>query len=292
MSQKKDQVPDDDSSGTATPSVGATGQPEEPALAVPPDELSAAVVALAEGELDRAGRTKVLSRLVSSMRGRGVSALFMPKKAVKWVADAVTDLAPHVPIRTLETLQRHYPGLSQDQLAERLIRNAARATGGVGAVGGGVASVEWVVPPSLLSTPVLLATETVAVVGIELKLIGELHEVYGQPIAGTGGQRAVSLLHAWAGKRGVNPFLPGVGVASVLGTAARKELRDMILKRLGRNLTTLGPLLTGAAVASYLNRRSTKSLGEAIKRDLSLRRPAALPPGTIGGELLPPGGGQ
>ena len=111
----------------------------------------------------------------------------------------------------------------------------------------------------------LLAAETVAVVAIELKLIGELHEVYGVPIPGSGTQRAVALIQAWASQRGVNPLVPGVGVGAVLGTAARKELRDRLLKRFGRNLTTLGPLLTGAAVASYLNRRATRPLGETIR---------------------------
>lgn len=243
------------------------------------DQLSRAVAELAEPDMNTAERRKVLGRLVSAVRERGVSRLFQPKKAVRWVSDAVADLAPHVPVRDLETLRRHFPGLEGDALAERLVRNAARSTAGIGAVGGGVASIEWAVPPTLLTTPVMLAIETVAVIGIELKLIGELHEVYGQPVAGTGGQRAVGLLQSWAQKRGVNPFIPGGGVAGVLGTAARKELRDMIIKRMGRNLTTLGPLLTGAAVASYLNRRSTKALGEALIRDLRLRRRAALPPG-------------
>ncbi len=42
------------------------------------------------------------------------------------MADAVTDIAPHVPVRDLETLRRHFAGLDDDELAERLIRNAAR----------------------------------------------------------------------------------------------------------------------------------------------------------------------
>jgi hypothetical protein len=249
------------------------------------DDLSQAVAELADSELDAAERRRVLGRLVSAVRSRGVGRLFKPKQAVRWVTDAVTDLAPHVPIRDYDTLRRHFGGLDGDALAERLVRNAARATAGVGAVGGGVASLEWAVPPALLSTPVLLAVETVAVIGIEMKLIGELHEVYGQPIEGTKTQQAVALLHAWAHRRGVNPLLPAVGIASVLGTAARKELRDMIVRRLGRNLTTLGPMLTGAAVASYLNRRATKSVGESISRDLRLRkRPShpQLPPGPDG----------
>jgi hypothetical protein len=174
-------------------------------------------------------------------------------------------------------LLRHHPGLSEDALAERLIRNAALTTAAVGAASGGVASIEWVATPTLLSAPVLLAAETVAVVAIEIKLIGELHEVYSLPVPGNGAQRAAALVQAWAHRRGISPAVPGgLGVAAVLGTAARKELRDRLLRRFGRNLTTYGPLLTGAAVASYLNRRATLALGQQIRKDLSGRpeRPA------------------
>ena len=132
------------------------------------------------------------------------------------------------------------------------------------------------VAPTLLSAPVLLAAETVAVVAVELKLIGELHEVYGVPLPTGGTPRAVALVHSWAGQRGINPMMPGVGVGAVLGTAARKELRDTLLKRFGRNLTTLGPFLTGAAVASYLNRRATRTMADQLRGDLR-RRTVALP---------------
>ena len=118
----------------------------------------------------------------------------------------------------------------------------------------------------------LLAAETVAVVAIEMKLIGELHEIYDQPVDGGFGEKAVALVQSWSGQRGVNPLVPGVGVASVLGTAARKELQQTLLKRFGRNLTTMGPLLTGAAVAGYLNRRATRSVGEHVQKDLRRRR--------------------
>lgn len=246
------------------------------------DDLAAAVAGLAESDLDKASRAKLLGRLVTGLKERGVKQLFAPRKAIGWLVDAVSDLAPHVPVRTLPVLRAHYPGLEGEALAERLIRNAARATAGVGALGGGIASVEWVAPPVLLSTPVLLAAETVAVVAIELKLIGELHEVYGHPIIGTPTQRAMSLIQSWASRRGINPILPGSGMATVLGTATRKQLRDMLLRRFGRNLTTLGPLLTGAAVASYLNRRATRKMGEDVSRDLRLRyrQSLELPPGS------------
>ena len=54
--------------------------------------------------------------------------------------------------------------------------------------------------------------------------------------------------------------------------------RDRLVRRFGRNLTTLGPLLTGAAVAAFLNRRATVKLAEEVRRDLAKRRRAALPP--------------
>lgn len=235
------------------------------------DDLAQAVAGLAESDMDKASRARLLGRLVIGLKERGVKQLFAPRKAMQWIIDAVSDLAPHVPVRTLPVLRAHYPGLEGEALAERLIRNAARATAGVGAAGGGIASVEWAAPPTLLTTPVLLATETVAVVSIEMKLIGELHEIYGSPILGTPSQRAVSLLQAWASRRGVNPVIPGSAVATVLSTATRKQLRDMLMRRFGRNLTTLGPFLTGAAVASFLNQKATKRLGGEVARDLRLR---------------------
>jgi hypothetical protein len=232
------------------------------------EELGKTVAALTADDLEPDRRRRLLGRLVGDIRRRGLGQLFRPKAALRWMADVVADVAPHVPIRDRDTLQRHFPGLDDDDLADRLIRNAARATAGIGAAGGGVASVEWVATPSLLSAPVLLAAETVGVVAVELKLIGELHEAYGTPVPSALPERAVSLIHAWTGQRGVNPLMPGMGVAAVLGTAARRELQNTLLKRFGRNLTTLGPLLTGAAVAGYLNRRATKNLGDHIKKDL------------------------
>jgi uncharacterized protein (DUF697 family) len=232
-------------------------------------ELSQAVTALTDEDAEPADRRRSLGRLIRlQIRQRGVKDLFKPKQAVQWIADSVSAVAPYIAIRDLETLRRHHDGLDGDALADRLIRNASRVTAAIGAAGGGVAAVEWTVTPALLSAPVLLASETVAVVAVELKLIGELHAVYGQPIEGSGTHRAVALVQAWAHRKGVNPFAISGGVAAALGTAARKELRERLIKRVGRNLTTFGPFLTGAAVAGFLNRRSTVSLGEEIQKDL------------------------
>lgn len=280
MSERSEPV-----SGLGADQPPAGNGPGDGGNAAAGEELGATVAALTADDIGPARRRQLLTRMVGQARARGVADLFKPRAAVRWMVDTVAEIAPHVPIRDLATLRRHFPGLDDDALAERLVRNAARATAGVGAAGGGVAAVEWVVTPALLSAPVLLAAETVAVVAIELKLIGELHEVHGLPLPTGGTQRAVALVQSWASQRGVNPMMPGVGVSAVLGSAARRELRDRLLKRFGRNLTTLGPFLTGAAVASYLNRRATRGLADQLRADLRRQRRALpgtppAPPGT------------
>ncbi|MEU7944462.1 hypothetical protein AB0C50_07250 [Micromonospora taraxaci] len=248
------------------------------------DDLGATVAALTADDIAPARRRQLLTRMVGQARARGISDLFKPRAAVRWMVDTVAEIAPHVPVRDLDTLRRHFPGLDDAALADRLVRNASRTTAAIGAAGGGVAAVEWTVAPTLLSAPVLLAAETVAVVAVELKLVGELHEIHGVALPDAGSQRAVALVHSWATQRGVNPMVPGVGVGAVLGTAARKELREMLLRRFGRNLTTLGPFLTGAAVASFLNRRATQQMAEQLQVDLRRRgiaRPA--PPTALPG---------
>jgi hypothetical protein len=182
---------------------------ETPDQAAADVELGKTVAALTADDIEPAARRQLLGRLAEDIRRRGFGQMFRPRAALRWMADVVADVAPHVPIRDRETLHRHFPGLSDDDLAERLIRNASRTTAGMGAVGGGVAAVQWVVTPTLLTAPVLLAAETVAVVAVELKLIGELHEVYGQPIRGGMAERALALLQGWSNQRGVNPLLPG-----------------------------------------------------------------------------------
>jgi hypothetical protein len=252
-----------------------------PGDAAASDGVADAVARLTEPDLAPADRRRAVGKIALALRKRGFKDVFRPKAAMGWLTDTVVDVAPRIPVRDLATLHSHFAGLSDDQIAERLVRNAARTTAGIGAVGGGVAAIEWVAPPTLVTTPALLAAETVAVVAVEIKLIGELQELYGQPVPGGHSQRALSLLQAWAGRRGVNLMVPGRGVAAVLGTAARHELRDRLLRRFGRNLTTLGPLLTGAAVAGYLNRRATLHLAEEVRKDLGRRRPA-LPGGPTG----------
>ena len=185
----------------------------------------------------------------------------------RWLTDLLIDTAPRLPLRDLPTLRAQHPGRSADDLAETLISGAAKATGAIGAAGGALAAVEFVAPPTLLSAPVQIAAETLLIAAIEVKLIAELHEVYGVAVTGSARQRAGSYLVAWTNRRGVDPLEPGA-LRSTLGTAARAALRRRLIRRAGRNLSTMGPLMSGAVAGSVLNHRETRKLGEQIRADL------------------------
>jgi hypothetical protein len=232
------------------------------------DEVGDVVARLLDGDLDRRERGRLLLRLTallgSGARAAGARATVLGG----WLVDAVADVAPHVPVRDLLTLRQHHGGLSGDELADALITTAARTTAAIGAAGGALASAELAAPPALLAAPVQLAAETIAVVAVELKLVAELHVVYGRAPVGTRSQLATAYLMSWAGKKGIDMSAGPPKLASVLGTAARSQLRSRILRRVGRNVTTMAPFLAGAVAGAELNRRATRSLGDQLRADL------------------------
>ena len=265
-------------------------QPSDAAARKPnTDAMSDTLARLASGVAEPEERHRLMGRLLAQVAGRAGDGGWVsrPQRLLGAVIDILLEIAERLPVRDLNTLRAHHPGLSESELAERVIRNASRATAAIGAAGGGIAAVEWVAPPSLLSAPVLITTETIAVAAVELKLIGELHEVYQAPVRGSAVQRATALLTSWASRRGISPLSPGGGMSAVLSTAARKELRTRLLRRFGRNLTTLGPLLTGAVVGAELNRRATRLVGEQIRNDLREKRPEPVTYGVVISEPAP-----
>jgi hypothetical protein len=219
----------------------------------------------------RKGTATVLRRLAVALAGSARRAGAAALASGRWLTDQVVDLAPHVPVRDLATLRDHHDGRSGDALAAALIEAAAKATAAVGGAGGVVASVEFAAPPALLTTPLQIAAETVAVVGIELKLVAELHEVYHRPAAGTAGVRAASYLGAWTRRRALDPAGRGPGLTSTVSGAARRELRRRVTRRAGSNATSMMPMLVGAMAAATLNSRETRRLGTMIARDLGGR---------------------
>ncbi len=183
----------------------------------------------------------------------------------RWLTAEVLAMAPRLPVRDRETLRTQFPALPPEELADALIHGAARSATAVGAAAG----MAMVLP--LPAAPVEVAIETLALVGIEIKLVAELHEVYGMRAPGTPTERMVAYAGAWAHRRGV--ALAPAGLVIAVGSPLRRRLQRRLIARAGRSATSLGPLLTGAAAGAALNRRETRHLGNDVRDDLRRRSP-------------------
>ncbi len=251
-----------------------------------PDEISlraaevAADVTEAEKPQDRQRIAAAFTKAASSgarVAGRGTRATWRGLEAVRreagsgmsWLAAQVTAMAPRLRVRDQAALRAQFPGASAEEIADALLDGASRAS----AAAGGAVGV-WAALPALPAFPAEVAAETLVLVGIEIKLIAELHEVYGQPALGNVAERMSAYVAAWAHRRGVF-MIPG-GVVLATGSPLARLLRRRLAARAGRSAFSLGPLLTGAAAGAYLNSRETRRLGQDIRRDL--RRKALLGP--------------
>lgn len=244
----------DGASGTASGGAqDANTADAQPGLPVPADSAAPvvrrrpAVVAGAVAQGIKAGARKGGSRA---------------RAALAQLADRIIDIAPRIPVRDLATLRRQFPGLGPEEIADKLVAGAANASSTVGAGVGAAAMLP--VPPAM---PTELAAEITGVAAIELKLIAELHEVYGVRPPGNLKQRSTAYLSSWSGERGIDVAKPAT-INAALGSQMKRELRQQIMKRTVRNLPNLMPFMVGAAVGAVMNRRDTKHLAERIRKDL------------------------
>jgi hypothetical protein len=242
-------------------------------------EVAGIVDRLGQEDLGRADKARLMVRLSGIVGARARRAGARAVTSGRMLADLLLDAAPHIPVRDLSTVSAHHGGLTGEALAEALQRNAVRATTGIGAAGGAVAAAEWAAMPLLITVPLEVVVETLAVAAVEVKLVGELHAVYGIDVEGSGSQRAVAFTGAWAQRRGIDPMRPWT-IPNVLGIAGRQQLGRRMMARFARNLGTIIPFFVGAAVGAKVNNSETKKLGAELRADL--RRLAAE------GRSLPP----
>jgi hypothetical protein len=181
-----------------------------------------------------------------------------------WLADQVVAMAPRLRVRDQAMLQAQFPGKSPDEIADALIEGASRAAAAAGGAAGVAATL-----PVLPAFPAEIAGETLVMVGIELKLVAELHEAYGTPAPGKFPERMSAYLSAWAHRRGV--FMIEGGLIFAAGSPLARLLRRRLAIRAGRSAFSLAPMLTGAAAGALFNRRETRKLGRDIQRDLRRR---------------------
>ena len=203
-------------------------------------------------------RTAGGARKGAGTAGRGVTS------GLTWLTAQVVAMGPRLQIRDQAALRARFPGRTDDEIAGLLVERAARATATVGGATGACAAL-----PVLPAFPVEVAAETLAVVGIEIKLLAELHEIYGMPASGSATDRARAYVGAWASRRGV--YQVDGGLLLIAGSPLARQLTRRLAARVRRSAFSLSPLLTGALAGALLNRRETRRLGRQIRDDLRSR---------------------
>ena len=229
-------------------------------------KLQAAAGRTTSAVTSAAGRTTsaVTNATASARRGAG-SAGRSVTSGLNWLTAQVVAMGPRLRIRDQATLRAQFPGQTDDEIAQRLIERAARAAAAVGGTTGA-----WAAFPALPAFPAEVAAETLAVVGIEVKLVAELHEVYGMGAQGSGPERARAYIGSWASRRGI--YQVDGGLLLIAGSPLAKQLTRRLAARVRRSTFALAPLFTGAVAGAVLNRRETRRLGREIRDDLRQRR--------------------
>jgi hypothetical protein len=212
-----------------------------------------------EARVYRAGRVVGSVRRGADSAGRGVAT------GLNWLTAQVLAMGPRLRIRDQATQRAQLLGLSDDEIAQQLIERAARAAA---AVGGTIGA--WAALPVLPAFPAEVAAETLAVVGIEVKLVAELHEVYGMGAVGTGTERARAYIGSWASRRGI--YQVDGALLLIAGSPLARQLTRRLAARVRRTTFSLAPLFTGAVAGAVLNQKDTRRLGRAITADLRQRR--------------------
>ena len=221
----------------------------------------AAEVAVELSETDGPEDKRRIAKSLRGVAGRRVTS------GVNWLTGQVVAMGPRLRIRDQVTLRAQFPGRSDDEIAGLLVDRAARATAAVGGATGA-----WAVLPVVPAFPAEVAAETLAVVGIEIKLVAELHEIYGMPAVGSPADRARAYIGSWASRRGV--YRVDGGLLLVASSPLARQLARRLAGRARRSVFSLSPLLTGAVAGALLNRRETRKFGRDIRDELRNRRPA------------------
>jgi len=221
--------------------------------------LTSAAASARRGADTAARKSAATARRGAGTAGRGVTA------GLNWLTAQVVAMGPRLRIRDRATLRAQFPGQSDDEIAKLLVSRAARAAATVGGTTGA-----WAALPALPAFPAEVAAETLAVVGIEVKLIAELHEVYGMAAQGSATQRARAYLGSWATRRGV--YQVDEGLLLIAGSPLARQLARRLAWRVRRSTFALAPLFTGAVAGAMINRRETRRLGHQIRDELRQRR--------------------
>lgn len=186
--------------------------------------------------------------------------------------ERLISLSARASIRTRAELLSQFPGMPDDRIADELIERAIRNSGRVGVGAGVLGSSEYFAPWTLRGVPAQLMAETIAVALIEVKLTAELHALYGIEAAGAMRDRAGFWVTAWTLGRAHDPH-DSHDFTGAMRKVVAVQARRRLIRRAWRNLVTMSPLLTGAALGRWINRRQTREF--ATQMHASIRNVTA-----------------
>jgi hypothetical protein len=197
--------------------------------------------------------------------------------------ETVNTFAPRLPVRDRATLEKHLDLRDRDRLTEALIRNAANATAVAGSVGGFFVLTGRRTPAGfMVAIPLRVATETLVVAAIEVKLIAELHEVHEQSLGTTPTAAATAALKLWSSYRGLE-IGDTVGLVATVAEIARRPMaRRATVAVTGRALGRRGMRLGAGVLGAVENRRATMALGEEVCSTLNRKPVLRVLPDTAG----------
>ncbi|MEU9077141.1 hypothetical protein ACFYUY_26035 [Kitasatospora sp. NPDC004745] len=227
---------------------------------------------VAEYRAERGRARALLARTARRLGSGGRAAAKGATLGGRALTEQLVQTAPRLPVRDLATLRAQHPDAAHPEaLADLLVSGAVRASSALGAGVGAMAMLP--VPPAMALE---IAAETLAVAAVEIKLIAELHEVYGARAPGSGAQRAGAYLGAWANRRGVDAGVlarPAGFAALAVGAEVRQQVSRRLTRSSLRRLPSVTPLLVGAGIGATMNRRDTRRLADEVRADLRARRP-------------------
>jgi hypothetical protein len=172
--------------------------------------------------------------------------------------DGLSSLVPRTHARNLTQLRAAHPGLAPDELAQRLVADAARNSAAIGTVAACCAFA-----PIPAAAPLATAGESAAASALQLRLTAELHTVYGLLDPSPVNEGGTGYLAQWA-SRGSGGVVTSLEALRALALAVTRSLPKKLLRRM-RPRT----LFTASAVIAGLHRgRTTRRYGEALRRDL------------------------
>lgn len=183
------------------------------------------------------------------------------------LTERLIGLVARASVRSGEELLAAHPGQSQEEIAHQLMDRAVSNSGRVGVGAGVLGSSEYFMPWTLRGVPAQLMAETIAVALIEIRLTAELHALYGIEASGSMSERAGFWVSAWAQGTAHDPNGPRNYTAAMRKMVAA-QARRRLKRQARRNLLTMAPLLTGAALGRWVNRRQTREFARTMLASL------------------------